>query len=69
MWAFFMNSTHNHPIAFVVQLHSLIFDVYEQSKAQIRFVPDALDFAFVVVQMHRALAKLEKKTEKLAEAS
>ena len=48
-------------------LHSLIFDVYEQSKAQIRFVPDALDFAFVVVQMHRALAKLEKKTEKLAE--
>jgi len=29
-------------------------------------VPDVLDFSFLVVQMHRALAKAEKKSDKLA---
>ncbi|KAF7623547.1 hypothetical protein Mgra_00010156 [Meloidogyne graminicola] len=47
-------------------LSTLIFDAYERYRAQIRIVPDALDFSFLIVQMHRALAKEEKKNEKIA---
>jgi hypothetical protein len=43
----------------------LIFEAYEQFGAQFRFVRDALDFSFIVVQMHRSLAKFEKKAEKM----
>uniref|UniRef100_A0A914M390 ERCC4 domain-containing protein n=1 Tax=Meloidogyne incognita TaxID=6306 RepID=A0A914M390_MELIC len=49
-------------------LSSLIFEAYERYRAQIRMVPDVLDFSFLVVQMHRALAKAEKKSDKLAMA-
>ncbi|KAL7070285.1 hypothetical protein ACQ4LE_010218 [Meloidogyne hapla] len=49
-------------------LSSLIFEAYERYRAQIRIVPDVLDFSFLVVQMHRALAKAEKKSDKKAMA-
>ncbi|KAH7728504.1 Protein F56A6.4 [Aphelenchoides avenae] len=47
-------------------LTDVLFDCYERLRCQFRFVNDARDLSYLITQMHRALAKREKKLERAA---
>lgn len=42
----------------------MVFEAFEKHRIQFHFVANAVDFSFLIVQFHRALAKMEKKAEK-----
>ncbi|KAI1714428.1 Essential Meiotic Endonuclease [Ditylenchus destructor] len=44
-------------------LNGALFEAYEKFRVQFRFMSNACNCSFLIVQMHRALAKMEKKAE------
>lgn len=45
-------------------LNDVLFDAFEQFRVQFHFVKNSIDFSFLIVQLHRAIAKCEKKSER-----
>lgn len=52
-----------------IQLNCALFEAFEKFRVQFRFMTNALNCSFLIIQMHRALAKIEKKAEQPADVS
>ncbi|KAI6233022.1 hypothetical protein M3Y99_00963100 [Aphelenchoides fujianensis] len=46
------------------KLNGLSLRLFESNRVQLRFCRDPLDFAYLLAQIHRALAKMERKIER-----
>lgn len=44
-------------------MNDVLFEAFERYRVQFRFAKNALDFSFLIAQLHRAIAKQEKKME------
>lgn len=44
-------------------MNDVLFDAFERFRVQFRFAKNPIDFSFLIAQLHRAIAKSEKKTE------
>uniref|UniRef100_A0A914ESU7 Uncharacterized protein n=1 Tax=Acrobeloides nanus TaxID=290746 RepID=A0A914ESU7_9BILA len=45
------------------QLHQTTIEAFERFRVQFRFVDNSIDFSYLIAQMHRAIAKIERKIE------